>query len=70
MTRGPSVIVQDNINDGVSFAEKFGYPIAIKPSFTLRREGHQIVDNPEDLKTRLQKALDESPVQEALLSKF
>ena len=54
------------ISDGLEFAKKIGYPLILRPSFTLGGTGGGIAYNREDLETILEKGLDLSPVHEVL----
>src|SRR5450631_2518212 len=54
------------IDDGLEFAKKIGYPLILRPSFTLGGTGGGIAYNREDLETILENGLDLSPVHEVL----
>ena len=54
------------IDDGLEFARKIGYPLILRPSFTLGGTGGGIAYNREDLENILEKGLDLSPVHEVL----
>ena len=54
------------IDDGLAFAAKIGYPLILRPSFTLGGTGGGIAYNREDLENILEKGLDLSPVHEVL----
>src|SRR3954464_4664109 len=55
------------IEDGLDFAERIGYPIILRPSFTLGGTGGGIAYNREDLAEILERGLDLSPVHEVLV---
>ena len=57
----------NNIRDGLEFATKIGFPVVIRPSFTLGGSGGGIAYNREELMEILSRGLDLSPVHECLL---
>ncbi|MBV9266645.1 MAG: carbamoyl-phosphate synthase large subunit [Acidobacteriaceae bacterium] len=57
----------NNVEDGIAFARKIGYPIILRPSFTLGGTGGGIAYNREDLIEILERGLDLSPVHEVLV---
>jgi len=61
-----SQLVTD-VEGGLSFAAKHGYPAILRPSFTMGGSGGGIAYNHEDLVTILERGLDLSPVHEVLI---
>ncbi len=57
----------NNIASGLEFAERMGYPIILRPSFTLGGTGGGIAYNREELEEILERGLDLSPVHEVLV---
>ncbi len=57
----------NNIEDGLEFAERIGYPIILRPSFTLGGTGGGIAYNREELAEVLARGIDLSPVHEVLV---
>src|SRR5579864_8219526 len=57
----------NNLRDGLDFAGKLGFPVLIRPSFTLGGSGGGIAYNREELMEILARGLDLSPVHECLL---
>jgi carbamoyl-phosphate synthase large subunit len=55
-----------SVDEGLEFAVKIGYPMILRPSFTLGGTGGGIAYNREDLVTILERGLDLSPVHEVL----
>src|SRR5216684_7485930 len=55
------------VNTGVEFANKIGYPIILRPSFTMGGSGGGIAYNREELIETLERGLDLSPVHEVLI---
>jgi carbamoyl-phosphate synthase large subunit len=63
----PRSMLVNNIRDGLEFAAKIGFPVVIRPSFTLGGSGGGIAYNREELMEILSRGLDLSPVHECLL---
>ncbi len=57
----------NNIEDGIAFAKRIGYPIILRPSFTLGGTGGGIAYNREELEETLERGIDLSPVHEVLV---
>ena len=63
----PSSQLVTDIEGGLDFAAKHGYPAILRPSFTMGGSGGGIAYNREDLVTILERGLDLSPVHEVLI---
>ncbi|OXX82693.1 carbamoyl phosphate synthase large subunit [Paraclostridium benzoelyticum] len=66
------VVISDivtNLDDGLSFADKIGYPVVVRPAYTLGGTGGGIADNEEELTEILSQGLQLSPVSQVLLEK-
>jgi carbamoyl-phosphate synthase large subunit len=63
----PRSALINNLRDGLEFAAKIGFPVVIRPSFTLGGSGGGIAYNREELMEILARGLDLSPVHECLL---
>src|SRR3974390_1514642 len=63
----PKSALVNNIKDGLEFAGKIGFPVIIRPSFTLGGSGGGIAYNREEMGEVLGRGLDFSPVHEALI---
>src|SRR5689334_11807088 len=63
----PKSALVNNTKDGLEFAGKIGFPVIIRPSFTLGGSGGGIAYNREELIEVLSRGLDFSPVHEALI---
>lgn len=61
-----SVIVTD-IAQGLAFAERTGYPLVVRPAYTLGGTGGGVVYNEEELRERLDAGLNASLIHQALL---
>ncbi len=57
----------NNVESGIAFASRIGYPIILRPSFTLGGTGGGIAYNREDLANILERGIDLSPVHEVLV---
>ena len=64
----PSVVV-NSMEDGVKAAEKIGYPVVLRPAFTLGGTGGGFADNEEELREIMRNALLLSPVHQVLVEK-
>ena len=58
-----------NLEDGIIYAEKIGYPVIIRPAYTLGGTGGGIADNKEELIEILTHGLQLSPVTQVLIEK-
>ncbi len=56
-----------NVEDGLTFADRIGYPVILRPSFTLGGAGGGIAYNREELAEILERGIDFSPVHEVLV---
>src|ERR1700737_1813090 len=63
----PKSALVNNPKDGLEFAGKIGFPVIIRPSFTLGGSGGGMAFNREELLEVLARGLDFSPVHEALI---
>lgn len=64
----PSDICYD-VEEGVKIAEKIGYPVILRPAFTLGGTGGGFADNEEELRDHMRNALALSPVHQVLVEK-
>ena len=64
----PSEIVTD-LESGLVFAEKIGYPVIVRPAYTLGGTGGGIAEDPEQLREILAQGLHLSRVGQVLLEK-
>ncbi|MBV9075799.1 MAG: carbamoyl-phosphate synthase large subunit [Acidobacteria bacterium] len=63
----PKSALVNNLRDGLDFSAKIGFPVIIRPSFTLGGSGGGIAYNREELLEILARGLDLSPVHEVLI---
>ena len=64
----PSVVV-NTMEDGVKAAEEIGYPVVLRPAFTLGGTGGGFADNEAELREIMRNALVLSPVHQVLVEK-
>ena len=64
----PSVITH-SIEEGAAAAEQIGYPVVLRPAFTLGGTGGGFADNEEELREIMKNALALSPVSQVLVEK-
>jgi len=63
----PDSVLVNNVAAGLEFAERVGYPVILRPSFTLGGTGGGIAYNREEMADLLDRGLDLSPVHEVLV---
>ena len=64
----PSKVVE-NIEDAVDFAQEIGYPVIVRPAFTLGGTGGGIAYNEEELRDISKNGLRLSPITQVLIEK-
>ena len=64
----PSTVVND-VESAVNFADEIGYPVIIRPAFTLGGTGGGIVNNEEELREITSNGLELSPITQVLVEK-
>ena len=65
----PTSMLLKDIESGIKFAERIGFPLILRPSFTMGGSGGGIAYNLEDLDDILGRGLELSPVGEVLAGK-
>src|ERR1700690_762217 len=63
----PRSVLVNNVSAGLEFAGKIGFPVVIRPSFTLGGSGGGIAYNREEMTDILARGIDLSPVGECLI---
>src|SRR5579862_6998210 len=63
----PASALVNNAQDALRLCDQLGFPLVIRPSFTLGGTGGAIAYNREEFGEAIQQALDASPVHEALV---
>ena len=62
-------IIANSIEEGLIAAHKIGYPVVLRPAFTLGGTGGGFADNDKELEEIMKNALKLSPVNEVLVEK-
>ncbi|MBK3494455.1 carbamoyl-phosphate synthase large subunit [Viridibacillus sp. YIM B01967] len=65
----PESDIIHNLEEAFAFVEKIGYPVIVRPAFTLGGTGGGICHNEQDLKEIVTSGLKYSPVTQCLLEK-
>src|SRR5437763_14259706 len=63
----PQSQLVNSVEKGLEFAARIGYPVILRPSFTLGGTGGGIAYNHEDAEEILERGIDLSPVHEVLI---
>ena len=63
----PQSQLVNSLESGIAFAGRIGFPVILRPSFTLGGTGGGIAYNDEELEEILSRGLDLSPVHEVLI---
>ena len=58
-----------SVEEGLAAAERIGYPVVLRPAFTLGGTGGGFADGPEELAQVMKNALELSPVGQVLVEK-
>ena len=61
--------ITNSIEEGVKAAEEIGYPVVLRPAFTLGGTGGGFADNEEELRDVMRNALALSPIHQVLVEK-
>jgi carbamoyl-phosphate synthase large subunit len=64
----PSIIAE-NMEEGLDAAEKIGYPLVLRPAFTLGGTGGGFAYNEEEFREIMKNALEMSPVHQVLIER-
>ena len=62
-------IIAESEEEGIEAANKIGYPVVLRPAFTLGGTGGGFADNEQELKDLIKHALKLSPVNQVLVEK-
>ena len=62
-------IVAESMEEGLDAAEKIGYPLVLRPAFTLGGTGGGFADNEEEFREIMKNALEMSPVHQVLIER-
>jgi len=59
-----------SLDEARQFAERMGYPLVVRPAYTLGGTGGGVVPSPEYLEEVVESGLSASPIQQILLEKY
>ncbi len=65
----PESAIVRSMEEGLKAIEKIGFPVILRPAFTLGGTGSSVAYNVEEFKEKLRIALETSPIHEVLLDK-
>ena len=65
----PESVIVNTIADAVSFAEEIGYPVIVRPAFTMGGTGGGIAKTEVELRTIVENGLNLSPVHQCLIER-
>jgi len=63
----PASAIIHRLDEGIAFAEEIGYPVVIRPAYTLGGSGGGFAHNVEELKAVVTTGLQQSPIKQVLL---
>jgi carbamoyl-phosphate synthase large subunit len=65
----PESTIVHTLEEGINFANQIGFPLIIRPAYTLGGAGGGFANNYEELESTLKKGLNMSPINQVLLEK-
>jgi len=65
----PESIIAQSVEEAKAFAEEIGYPLIIRPAYTLGGTGGGIADDETSLRTVVRGGLDASPIHQVLVER-
>ncbi|WLR51561.1 carbamoyl phosphate synthase large subunit [Bacillus tianshenii] len=65
----PDSQIIENMNDAIDFSEKIGFPIIVRPAYTMGGSGGGIAESLEQFKELVRSGLDASPITQCLIEK-
>ncbi|MCE3013537.1 MAG: carbamoyl-phosphate synthase large subunit, partial [Proteobacteria bacterium] len=65
----PESIITKTVDDAVEFSKKIGFPLIVRPAYTLGGTGGGIVKNEEELRVITHKGLQASPIHQCLVER-
>jgi len=65
----PESAIIENYEDGLAFVKEIGYPVIIRPAYTLGGSGGGFAYNEEELSSVLKQGLKQSPIHQVLVEK-
>ncbi len=65
----PTSDIVDNVEDAIAFAEKIGYPVIVRPAYTLGGTGGGIANNVDELRATAIRGLKLSMIHQCLIER-
>lgn len=65
----PESMIIHSVEEALTFSEKIGFPLIVRPAYTLGGGGGGIATNKEELITIVKNGLDSSPINQCLVEK-
>jgi carbamoyl-phosphate synthase large subunit len=65
----PASVISDSMEEARAFAREAGYPLIIRPAYTLGGTGGGVATNPEELERVVKGGLDASPIHQVLVER-
>jgi carbamoyl-phosphate synthase large subunit len=65
----PESMIIQSLEEGFEFVREIGYPVIIRPAYTLGGDGGGFAYNDEEFETGLKKGLSASPIQQVLVER-
>jgi carbamoyl-phosphate synthase large subunit len=65
----PESTIAENVEEAAQFANQIGYPVIVRPAYTLGGSGGGIADNEQRLRQIAQRGLDLSPISQVLIER-
>ena len=62
-------MIANSMEEGLNAAKEIGYPVVLRPAFTLGGTGGGFADNEEEFREIMKNALALSPVHQVLVEK-
>ena len=61
--------IAESVEEGLAVAEEIGYPVILRPAFTLGGTGGGFASDPEEMRVKMETGLSLSPVHQVLVEK-
>ena len=65
----PESVTAHNVDEALVFAERIGFPVVIRPAYTLGGTGGGFANDPEELRERAQRGISASPIGQILVER-
>jgi carbamoyl-phosphate synthase large subunit len=65
----PESVTAHAVDEALSFAERIGYPVVIRPAYTLGGTGGGFASDPAELRERAQRGISTSPIGQILVER-